>query len=154
MLTADELLEFPPLARLGVEHRRLLADIAETVTFDPDERIFEEGQAATACWLIRTGRVTLDSGQPAGPRYVVQTLGPGDVLGWSWLVPPYRWQLGATAVERVTAVRLDAAAVRAAADSDPAFGYPLLLGLVAALLPRLHGTRARLLDLYGNPRDR
>lgn len=54
----------------------------------------------------------------------------------------------------MTAVRLNATAMRAAADRDPAFGYPLVLGLVSALLPRLHGTRARLLDLYGNPRDR
>ncbi|HEV7206933.1 MAG TPA: cyclic nucleotide-binding domain-containing protein [Jatrophihabitans sp.] len=154
MPTADELLDFPALAGLDAEHRQLLADLAETVTLPPGERIFEEGQVADACWLIRTGRVTLDAGQPAGPRYVVQTLGPGDVLGWSWLVPPYRWQLGASAAEAVTAVRLDAAAMRAAAETDPAFGYPLLLGFVTALLPRLHGTRARLLDLYGNPRDR
>ena len=154
MTTADELLEFPALAGLSAEHRALLADLAEAVAVPAGERIFDQGRPATACWLIRTGRVTLDAGQSAGPRYVVQTLGPGDVLGWSWLVAPYRWQLGATAVEPVTAVRLDAAAVRAAADRDPSFGYPFVSGLIAAVLPRLHGTRARLLDLYGNPRDR
>ena len=84
----------------------------------------------------------------------MQTIGAGDVLGWSWLVPPHHWHFGATATTAVTAVRLDTAALRGMGEDDPALGYQVALALMSALLSRLQSTRARLLDLYGSPRDR
>jgi len=84
----------------------------------------------------------------------VQTLGPGDVLGWSWLVPPHYWQFTATALTSVTAVELDTAELQALAEADPALGYPLALTLFEVVVARLQSTRSRLLDLYGNPRER
>jgi CRP/FNR family transcriptional regulator, cyclic AMP receptor protein len=154
MPTAERLGAFPALAGLTVAQRAVLADLSESVTATAAERLFQQGQPAEHFWLIESGQVRLDTEQPAGERQLVQTLGPGDVLGWSWLVPPYRWRLDATAAEPVSAVRLDAVAVRSVAERDPAFGYALVIGLIGALLPRLHATRARLLDLYGNPRER
>jgi CRP/FNR family transcriptional regulator, cyclic AMP receptor protein len=97
--------------------------------------------------------VALDVFIPGRGLVVVQTLGKGDVLGWSWLVPPYRWHFGATATERTTATVLDTAQLHALAKQDPAFGYALATTLFAAMLQRLQATRARLLDLYRSPRD-
>jgi CRP/FNR family transcriptional regulator, cyclic AMP receptor protein len=91
---------------------------------------------------------------PGRGAVVVQTLGPGDVLGWSWLIAPHRWHFRAVAIEPVTALELDTARLQALADQDPALGYPLTLGLFAAMLDRLQSTRARLLDLYRSPRER
>jgi CRP/FNR family cyclic AMP-dependent transcriptional regulator len=91
---------------------------------------------------------------PGRGAIVIQAFGPGDVLGWSWLVPPRRWHFGAVAVDEVHAVALDTTRLQALADADPALGYPFALGLFEALLQRLQSTRARLLDLYGNPRER
>ena len=82
---------------------------------------------------------------------VVQTLGPGDMLGWSWLIPPCRWQFGARAADDVAAARLDTARLKVIADRDPAFGYELVLTLFEAVTHRLQATRARLLNLYDNP---
>jgi CRP/FNR family transcriptional regulator, cyclic AMP receptor protein len=150
----DALDHFSLLHRLTAAQRAKVASAAREVVFPARQRIFDEGQEASGCWLIRHGRVALDTVAPGRGAIVVQTLGPGDVLGWSWLVPPRRWHFGAVAVDEVHAVALDTTKLRALAEADPALGYPLALGLFDAVLQRLQSTRARLLDLYGSPRER
>lgn len=153
MPTGEDLAAFQSLSMLSPQQRAVLAEFCRAVSVRAGEAIFEQGEPADGCWLIVKGRVTLESDQPGGVRQSIQTLGAGDLLGWSWLVPPYRWRLAARAVDDVSAIRLDTTALRSYAERDPTFGYPLLLGLIGALLPRLHGSRARLLDLYRNPRE-
>jgi len=154
MASAEELASFPLFDALTQSQLTAIADLSRTVTFAAGERLFYEGQDAQHCWLIRSGRVTLDTDLPGAGPLVIQTIGPGDLLGWSWLVPPYRWHFGATVSEPLVADEIDAVALRALADKDPTLGYPLVRALFRALLSRLNGTRARLLDLYGSPRDR
>jgi CRP/FNR family cyclic AMP-dependent transcriptional regulator len=154
MPNAEELATIPLLAGLGLEQRDKLAALSHTVTFAAGHRLFDEGRPADACWLIRSGQVALDTVFPGAGRTVIQTLGAGDVLGWSWLVEPYRWRFGAVAVEDVEAFELDAAPLRDLLCHDPSLGCPVMLGLFQALLSRLESTRARVLDLYGSPRER
>ncbi len=90
---------------------------------------------------------------PGQGDIVIQTLGRGDFLGWSWLLPPRRWHFGARAVDLVTAVEFDADRLLTAAEADSGFGYDMTRMLFEALLERLQSTRARLLDLYRNPRE-
>lgn len=144
---------FPVLRQLPAGALAQITAAASTVTFARGQRVFCEGEQAEGCWLLHDGRVALDVFIPGRGLVVVQTLGHGDVLGWSWLVPPYRWHFGATATERTTATVLDTGQLRALADKDPAFGYALATTLFAAMLQRLQATRARLLDLYRSPRD-
>ncbi|NMH97605.1 cyclic nucleotide-binding domain-containing protein [Pseudonocardia sp. K10HN5] len=133
--------------------RATVSGTAREVVLAAGTRLFEEGQQACGCWLVRSGWVALTTSVPGHGEVVLQTLGPGDVLGWSWLVPPHRWHFTATANEPVSAIRLDTARLHALANEDPALGYPLALGLFELLLARLQSTRARLLDLYGSPRE-
>ncbi len=154
MLSSDTLAGMPLVGKLTEEQRAKVADLAREVTFAARERIFDEGQPASGCWLIRSGWIALDTIVPGRGPIVVQSLGAGDVLGWSWLVPPHRWHFGAVAAEQVTAVELNTERLKMLADADPALGYPLTLGLFEAVLQRLQSTRGRLLDLYGSPRDR
>jgi CRP/FNR family transcriptional regulator, cyclic AMP receptor protein len=154
MTSSDSLAGLPLVGGLTEEQRAKVAGTAREVTFAARERLFDEGQPAHACWLIRSGRIVLDTVVPGRGAIVVQTLGPGDVVGWSWLVPPRRWHFGAVAAEEVAAVELDTDRLKALADEDPALGYPLVLGLFESVLQRLQSTRGRLLDLYGRPRDR
>lgn len=151
-MTADVLPEVTALRRLTGDQRAAVAATGRDVAVDEGARLFEEGRPATACWVITSGQVAVEALVPGRGRVVVQTVGDGDVLGWSWLVPPYRWHFGATAQSPVTAVRLDAAGLRELAESDPELGYHLALGLFETVLDRLQNTRARLLDLYGSPR--
>jgi CRP/FNR family cyclic AMP-dependent transcriptional regulator len=151
--TVKPLTAYPVFAQLPEAELELIGRTARTVRFAARERLFSEGHPAQGCWLIEDGRVALDMTVPGRGQVVVQTLEPGDVLGWSWLVPPYRWHYGATSVVPVTATELDTEQLRALAEKDPRFGYTLVLTLFEAVLQRLQATRARLLDLYGSPDD-
>jgi CRP-like cAMP-binding protein len=145
---------FAVLARLSPGQRAAVAQAAREVSFPAGAVLFAEGGPAARCWLIRDGRVALETRVPGRAPVVVHTLGPGDLVGWSWLIPPHQWQYTAVARGAVLAAELDAARLRALADADPALGYPLALGLLEAATARLQSTRPRLLDLYGSPRDR
>jgi CRP-like cAMP-binding protein len=142
----------PLLVGLDPAQQAVVAGTAREVRFDRGQRLFEEGRSAVGCWVVRQGRVALDVHVPGRGTVVVQTLGPGDVVGWSWLVPPHRWQFGAVAEVETRAWALDTDRLRALADRDPAFGYALALRVTATVLDRLQATRARLLDLYGTGR--
>jgi CRP/FNR family transcriptional regulator, cyclic AMP receptor protein len=114
-------------------------------------RLFEEGGTAQRFWLLQSGHVALDLHSPGHDRLIVETLGPGDLVGLSWFIPPYQWQFGATAVQDTVTFELNAIAVRAACEEDPALGYALLRRVMSVASSRLHATRVRLLDLYGGP---
>jgi CRP-like cAMP-binding protein len=152
MCTPELLADFRLLASLSPEHLEAVAATARSTTIEEGKWIIVEGHEADRCWLIRSGLVGLETRMPTGKARTVQTLGDGDVLGWSWLVPPHKWRFDAVALTQVSAVELDAAQLRELADRDSSFGYAIALRLVEALGDRLHGTRARLIDLYGSPR--
>lgn len=151
MCTPEELAGFDLLADLTRRQLEKVAALGRTVAFPAWQLIIEEGRAANHCWLIRSGQVALQTRLPNNASSTVQTLGPGDVLGWSWLLAPYRWRIDGVATVPVTAIELDAGPLRELAAQDCALGYAIALRLAAALAERLHGTRARLIDMYGNP---
>jgi CRP-like cAMP-binding protein len=129
-------------------HVAVLAQSCRGTAARAGHRFFEEGGTADRFWLIRSGHVALDVSAPGRSRLIVETLGKGDLLGLSWLVPPYEWQFGATAVQDTTAFELNATAVRAACDADPGLGYQLLRRVMPAASSRLQAARIRMLDLY------
>lgn len=113
------------------------------------EFLLTTGELATRCYLITSGDVAVETAPPGGARTTLQTLHGGDVLGWSWLIPPHRWSFDARALTDVRAVALDADKLRAAAESDPRFGYALVMRMFTLVVDRLQATRLQLMDLYG-----
>ena len=153
MRTIEELLaEVPALQALAPEHRDTIAGCAHNRVFEPGERIMREGDPADAFYVIREGTVALETVVPGRGPVILQTLHGGDLLGWSWLVPPYRTAFDARAVVTSHAVSLDGACLRGKCEADPALGYDLLRLLSTVFVQRLQDTRLRLLDLYGEPR--
>ena len=152
MIPTGELSRFPLLADLTEAQLSAVAALAHPARFAPGRAIIVEGHTADRCWLIASGRVGLRIHRLGVPDAVVQTLGPGDALGWSWLVPPYRWRFDAVAVTPVEAVELDGVALRELTERDCALGYALAVQLLATVADRLHGSRARLADVYGSDR--
>jgi CRP/FNR family transcriptional regulator, cyclic AMP receptor protein len=122
-----------------------LAAAGTDVTFPAGRRIFEEGGFAGKFWLIQSGHVVLDVNVPGVGRVIVDTIGIGDLLGCSWLFPPYRWAFGAMCVTAVRAFEFDAAAIRAQCAADPDFGAEFRERLLQVLARRLQSTRARLI---------
>lgn len=134
----------------GLESRYLdlLTGCASNVLFDKGYHLFREGGEANQFYLIREGKVSLEVFSPERPSLSVETVEAGEVLGWSWLVPPYRWRFGARAVERVRAVAVDGKCLRAKCEKDTRLGYELLRRTVEIMGQRLEATRVRLVDLY------
>ena len=146
----DLLAEQPFFAGFGAEELELVAGCAVNLRVDAGRYLFREGDPADRFFLLRHGRVALEVGSPHG-RLVVETLDEGDVVGWSWLVPPYRYFFDARAVQPTTAVVFDGACLRDKCEADARLGYALLRRVSEVMLSRLQATRVRLFDLYGAP---
>jgi CRP/FNR family transcriptional regulator, cyclic AMP receptor protein len=148
---AEYLPHHPFFAGLDDSVADLVAGCAVNVHFRPGQHLFHEGEPADAFYVIRRGRVSLEVHAPAGPSVVVDSAHDDDVVGWSWLVPPYRWRYDARATEETSVIAFDAACLRAKGQADPEVGYALLQRVVTVMAARLHSARTRLLDLYGAP---
>ncbi|MDH6566080.1 CRP-like cAMP-binding protein [Streptomyces sp. SAI-117] len=136
---------------LSPAHREQLLRMAREVDLPPGIRLFDEGGRADRFWIVRDGTVALDLHVPGHRTPVIETVGTGDLVGWSWLFAPYAWQLGAYTVTRVTAYEFDAVAVRLLCEDDAEFGRAVAVWLGRVLSQRLGAARVRLVDLYGAP---
>ncbi|KNE80053.1 hypothetical protein ADZ36_24170 [Streptomyces fradiae] len=136
------------LAALTQEQRERLMELAREVVFPAGTRIFEEGRTADRFWLIKSGSVTVDVHVPGRRSPTVETLGTGDLLGWSWLIPPRRWNFGAEALSPVRAYQFEAAEVLALLEQDPVLGRAMSTAVAGVVAHRLTAARTRLLDLY------
>jgi CRP/FNR family transcriptional regulator, cyclic AMP receptor protein len=152
MTATRELIESHPFLRgMDAEARQRLAAVGNRIQFLAGAPVFSEGDRADRFWFIVGGHVRLDLHLPGTGTVVIETLGSGDVLGWSWLFPPYLWQFGATAIDPTLAVEFDGPGVRQLCDNDPALGYQLMQRFMRVVVNRLQATRIRLLDLYRLP---
>jgi len=143
--------QHPMFADLSEKFCSLLCGCAQNTRFDAGTYLVREGDPADRFYLIRHGRVALDMNMPGRGAVTFQTLGEGDIVGVSWLIPPYRWNYDAKALALVRAVALDAACLRGKCEADHDFGYDMMKRFVPALVQRLHTTRLQMLDVYGNP---
>lgn len=134
------------LTALPPPQRQRLMALAREVSFPEDTRIFEAGGVADRFWVVRSGAVSLDQRVNDLRRVTVATLGSGDLLGWSWLFPPHRWDFGAEAFSPVRAYEFDAAAVLRLCEEDPALGLTLVRCVAEILAHRLEATRTRLME--------
>jgi CRP-like cAMP-binding protein len=147
---ADLLAELPAFAGLDDEATRLVAGCGVNTRFAAGQYLMREGEPAETFYVLREGRVALEIDAPPRGPVIVETLGPGDVVGWSWLFPPYRWHFDAEALEPVRAIALDGSCLRGKCEDDPRFGLELTRRVAGIMLDRLQATRVRLLDLYGS----
>jgi CRP-like cAMP-binding protein len=147
-VTTADLTEHAFLRGMADGHLAVLARDCWVVPVRQGHRLFTEGDTARRFWLIRSGHVALDVHAPGGRNLIVETLGPGDLLGLSWLAPPYQWQFSATAVQDTMTFEFNADAVHEACESDAGLGYQLLRRVMSTASSRLQATRIRLLDIY------
>lgn len=140
----------PFLAGMNHTQLTLLTDCAVVRHFDASQKILSEHEFANGFYLIETGKVALESEVSFGKSMAIQVLGAGDLLGWSWMFPPYVWQFTARAIEPCTALFFYAAILREYCEKDHSLGYELLKRISAVMVARLHAAHARMLSLYCN----
>ncbi len=134
---------------LAPEYLELIAGCGSNVHFVAGQTLFREGEEADRFYAIRHGKVAVELHVPQRGSVVIHTVGEGDLLGWSWLFPPYLWQFDARAVEEVRATQFDGTCLRKKCDANPALGYELMKRLAHVVSDRLQDTRLQLLDMYG-----
>ena len=140
--------EHPFFKDLAAEHVRLITGCASNVRFEAGRFIFREGAEAQEFYLIRQGHVGLEMFAPERGHITVETLGEGDILGWSWLIPPYTWHFDARALELTRAIALDGKCLRKKCEEDHDLGYELMRRFLGVLTLRLEATRLQLVELY------
>ncbi|MFC2967892.1 cyclic nucleotide-binding domain-containing protein [Acidimangrovimonas pyrenivorans] len=127
----------------------LLAGCCMNEHFKPGEVIYGEGDGADKVYILRHGDVAIEVGAPGRGQIIVETLHAGDILGWSWIVPPYRHRSEAHATSEVRAVSIDAACLRRKCDDNPVLGYRIFQHWLPHMAQRVQVLRMQLLDLYG-----
>ncbi|GHH14696.1 cyclic nucleotide-binding domain-containing protein [Streptomyces lanatus] len=140
------------LTALPPPQRQRLMSLAREVAFPEDARIFEAGGTADRFWVIRSGAVSLDQRVTSVQRVTVASLGSGDLLGWSWLFPPYQWDFGAEAFSPVRAYEFEAEPVLRLCEEDTQLGMLLVRYVAEILAHRLEMTRGKLMEQYGQHR--
>ena len=146
--------EAPFFSGLTPDQIALIAGCGSNVQFAGDEVLFREGEEANTFYLVRHGAVSIETFVPARGEVTIETVEAGEMIGWSWLFPPYRWHFDARALVPTRATAFDGACIREKCNRDAALGHALMSCVSQVLIERLQWTRLRLLDLYGNGRNR
>ncbi len=150
----------PILAKLpffeGLEkrHLELLVGCASNARYFADEYLYREGEDANQFFIIRQGKVAIEMAIPGRGMVTLQTHDEGDVVGWAWLLPPYRWHFSGRAVEMTRVIALDGVCLRRKCEEDPALGYEFLKRFSAKTARSLDLVYMQVLDLYAVPEQR
>ena len=142
------LAEHPFLKGLTPAQIATVAGCARNERFESGKFLFREGEEAHHFFIVRHGHVAVEVGAPPRGPVVIQTVADGDILGWSWLVPPYRWRFSALARELTRVIALDGRCLRQKCEEDHDLGYELLKRFADVVGQRLDATRMQLLDIY------
>jgi CRP-like cAMP-binding protein len=138
----------PFFKEMPADYLEFISGCATHVRFNEGEFVTLQGRDADHFFAIRDGLVALEI-EAANKTFTVQTVQDGGLVGWSWLIPPYRWHFDARAITPVSAVRFDAVCVREKCENDREFGYEVLKRFSRLIIQRLMVTRMLLVDMYG-----
>ncbi len=125
---------------------------AAFVTFNAGKLIFRQGEKAAFFYLLTQGRVAVELYSPERGSLLIETLDAGDVLGWSWLVAPYKWRFNAQAIAETRAIAIDGERLRKLCEEDYELGYLVFKRFLDVITARLEAANIQILDLYGLPK--
>ncbi len=129
---------------------KFLSDSATELKIKKGDVLFRQGERADKFYLLRNGQMSVQVPALMGPTLEIQTLGEDQMLGWSWLIPPYRWNFQARALEDSDLLEFDGSAILARCEEDPKFGYELLKRFATLMSERLDAARQKMMDEW-NP---
>ncbi len=142
----EAIIAHPFFGDMKPEHLETISVGADVAEFGSDEVLFREGEPANRFHLIQSGRIALEAHDPADGTALVEYLGAGDVLGWSWLFPPFVYHFRARAVEPSRVIAINGGHLLVAAEKNHELGYELMKRLAQVVIQRLQATRRQLLN--------
>ncbi len=128
-----------------------LSDTGQVLTFQKGSQLFRQEEPADYFYIVISGRISVEIPSIYGPPLTVQTLKDGNVLGWSWLIPPYRWTFEATSETETEVLRFSGAILRKECEADPELGYQLLKCFASLMSERLHEARIKMIETWSAP---
>lgn len=140
----------PFLERFDADFLRVASENAFEIRLKADEHVFEQGKRAEHFYLVMEGKVALEIEAPDQPRLTIQTIGPREVMGWAWLVPPYHWPVDARALKPSRLIALDTFVLHRYFKLHPDVGYRFVLRLMPVIAKRLDDTRIQLADIHAH----
>ena len=149
--TADYLAAHDFFSALNEDYIKLLSEFVTERQVAKGEVLFQQGKIADKFYLVRKGQVSVQVPALVGPPLELQILGDNQILGWSWLIPPYRWNFLARATEDTELLEFDGRAILARCEKDPKFGYELLKRFTALMSERLNVARQKMMDQWNPP---
>jgi CRP/FNR family cyclic AMP-dependent transcriptional regulator len=150
-LTDDYLSTHAFFSGLSEDYIELLSEFATQKHVAKGNVLFQQGTPADKFYLVREGKVSVQVPALVGPVLELQILGENQMLGWSWLIPPYRWNFLARAVEDTEVIEFDGVAILAKCERDPQFGYELFKRFTALMSDRLNAARQTMMDQWNPP---
>lgn len=144
--------EHPFFEGLNAAYLRTIAECASEASFEEGRYIFRVGDASSEFYALRTGKVSVEIMVPGAGAIPIQCVGPGEILGWSWLVPPHTKQFDARVIEDTQVLVFDARCLRTKCEQDQKLGFEMMKRTAQVLGQRLQAARFQLLDVYGVPR--
>ena len=138
----------PFLAGMNRTQLALLTDCAMDAHFKPGQVILRESEIANRFYLVESGKVLLESGEAFGEPVMVEKIGAGDLLGWSWMFPPYVWRFTARAVEPTDAIFFYGTILREYCERDHSLGYELLKRMAPVMIKRMQAAREKMLGVH------
>ncbi len=138
--------EHPFFAGLGEAFTTLVSGCAKNVRFEAGQYLFHEGDPANEFYMVRHGNVALQLNAPGRGTVTFLTVGPGEPVGVSWLIPPYKWTFDAQARELVRAISIDANCLRNKCEADHDLGYEMMKRFMPILIQRLRAARLQILN--------
>lgn len=141
--------QLPLVQGLSEDHLELISGCARNIRASAGTFMFREGESAKEFYVIREGNVSVELHAPGRGPMTVQTVAEGEVLGWSWLFPPYTWHFDARVVEDARMIAFDAGCLRTKCDKEPVFGYELHKRFSRIMTQRIEALSFQLMDVYG-----
>jgi len=138
-------------SELDDRSKKFLADSAKVRAVDAGDVLFHQGESADKFYLLQSGEVSVQVPALMGPALQIQKIRNDQILGWSWLIPPYRWNFQALALEATQVLEFDGSIILARCEQDPAFGYQLLKLFAALMSERLDAARQKMMDQWDPP---
>jgi CRP/FNR family transcriptional regulator, cyclic AMP receptor protein len=147
---AEDLSTLEFFTELSEDTLRFLFECSSPIVIKKGQILLRQGENADKFYLIRSGSISIQMPAIMGPTLEIQTLGIGQVLGWSWLIAPYKWHFQTSAEEDSELLQFDGAAIRARCEQEPKFGYELLKKFAGLMSERLNAARVKMMDEW-NP---
>lgn len=148
--SAENLSAHEFFSELSEDTLKFLYECSRTLVIKKGQILFQQGERADKFYLVLSGRISIQMPAIMGPTLEIQALGNGQVLGWSWLIAPYKWHFQTRAEEDSELLQFDGAAIRARCEQEPKFGYEMLKKFAGLMSERLNASREKMMDEW-NP---